>query len=349
MSNTRKTVQPLNFAPSNPNNYYSHIYTTNTALSFFRNPKSTPAKNASLDAMITDRFGSLVYNCVELASFGINEYPDHDSYHQSLNEVKLPHKHIIKLDKEHLFYKHILPSEFECLLKKIKESQLEMSNIVGENNDWMLTKKDMKVLNASYHAYYKELKKSGATQTPTHFPKPEKKSSLPKNFSEYRMTLLHSVNASCINTLIDYYLIPAMHQTGYSMAAQKTLKISLLNLYTLITLGSFAGLPLSICFELSNLLLDRYSAPSHNKLILRNITYNLLYAIYTYANISEDLLNYASNVACAATGSAFGSAIGYGIIHTLPKLRKEPIVENQPDTTTIERPVPAGLRHRSPH
>jgi hypothetical protein len=104
-------------------------------------------------------------------------------------------------------------------------------------------------------------------------------------------------------------------------------------------------IPLTLGFELADYMISRAFSPNNEASLNRTFIYNLFYAVHAYVHTSDHIM---FALAGGAGGAAGGTQLGHTIVAALPKLKKEPVAENQPETTSIERPTPAGLRRRSP-
>lgn len=320
-------VKPLHFTFKNQD-YYSHAYTTNAALTLFYNKSVQLKVGATLNAL---------YQCVPFSAIGKQNDNEHAEFHQSSDDIDTTHTHLLKPSRGNMYYERLTPTELKCFLEQMKIAGENPETCEDKTHNCIISDEDIAGLNKAYEKYYRRIEKAGTPKAQI--------DPFYHQLRAYSTAASRSLIANLVNTLLDHYFLPAMKQAGYSLAAQKAVKFSVSSLLTAMLLGSFANIPLNVFVEALDHAFDRLTSENNNYRSIRKIASNLLLTTFTFWTNPE---NKIASLIGASSGAVVGAAMGHLIINALPKLREEPVAENQPETTSIERPTPASLRRRSP-
>lgn len=316
----RKMPPSFDVSTSDESKGVKRIYARNKALTLFVKPT---------------QLGDLVFNGLEAGDcfevrYAHRDDKDHNQFHASVQDYEESHSHILKGSTPP--HQDISENDLRCIIMKMRKFQKENGLCDGGKTDCLITNKDSKNILAEYHEF-EEQKKARLNII-----------AAKKVYAELERKFIAGVESfthAFLMTLIEKYLQPYLITYGLNTYANRLL---------------IEGLKSSITLMMSHSLINTaFDAIVRNALspvlnavgINPSIAEKMVTEIGTVLAFTENPLSIIDTV-INGTAAAAGQAAAFKIIHALPKLKKEPKIDNEVTVAVaVSRQLPIGLTRRS--
>lgn len=342
MSQTRKPVRQMRVELSAHSSLYSHVYTTNAALTFFKNDLSDPTV-AELHRIDEKEVHPSLFHCVHLAMNGYRSDANHDQFHQDESDFEAIHTHILKLTDDRAYYDHITPKELDCYLNVFRSVQLKHELCQENRTECIIDDEGIRLLKDEYNAYYQRTVNQATPKTPTGY------DSLFLGKAFMRTCKQGMVNGF-VNTMLDYYFMPLLMNHGVkSFMMRHAIKAALVAPIYLALFGSMVALPTTVIIEMTNAYLEKH----HRNVMLLPLMRHFLYFVNVFSLNRAEILNLPLATFASVGSQCAGHEMAMQLISFLPKLKAEPEPQisegaQQPNHAMLYGQNASGLRRRSP-